>query len=255
MDEPWIYMAGMKAPSLVDEPKKSVAVVYLQGCNFSCQFCHNSPLIPMPDASSFKKTPLSKLVARLEENFLIDGVIFTGGEPTLQPALVDFIEALAGKFEVLGVDTNGINPGMLEKINTRVSRIAMDVKASFERYPVVANKKGIPLDKIKKSIELLCERSRNTGKFEPRITFAPPLVKEEDIISIGEYLHANGFTGNFNSHLVIQQYHASDGVLETYRNEFLNVPVEELIQIGEKVRRGSGIPVAIRCQEKGYFEL
>ncbi len=253
MEEPWIYMAGMKAPSLVDEPKKSVAVVYLQGCNFSCQFCHNSPLIPMP-SPSFKKTPLSKLVARLEENFLIDGVIFTGGEPTLQPGLVDFIEALSGRFEVLGVDTNGINPGMLERIDQHVSRFAMDIKASFDRYPLVANKNSVPVDIIKKSIEFLCERSMKKGRFEPRITFASPLVKEDDIRAVGEYLLDKGFSDKFKSTFVIQQYHASDGVSEEYRNTFKNVPVEELVRIGTEVKK-IGIPVAIRCQEKGYFEL
>ena len=247
-----LNVSGIKSVSMVDEPGKSVSIVYLQGCNFDCHFCHNSELIP-PKGENSKKVTVDELVGRLSENFLIDGVIFTGGEPLLQPALLDFVKAMQGKFDVLGVDTNGTNPKLVQAISPYLTRIAMDVKASFEHYADVVGK-PVNIDQVKKSIEFLCERSRDEGRVEFRTTYAPPALEIEDLMAVAEMLEDAGFSGEHRSFYVIQQYIPSDGVKDAYRQAFTTVPLDDLTIIANKVKE-YGIPVAIRTVEKGYQEL
>jgi len=246
-----LNISGIKSVSMVDEPGKSVSMVYLQGCNFDCHFCHNSELIP-PRSKNSKKVTAGDLIGRLSENFLIDGVIFTGGEPLLQPALLAFVSALEGKFEVLGVDTNGTNPERLQALSPHLSRIAMDVKSSLDHYTDVVGK-PVNVDQVKKSIEFLCERSRDE-RVEFRTTYAPPALGIDDLIAIAEMLEDAGFSGEHRSFYVIQQYIPSDGVKEAYRQAFTTVPLDDLVIIANMVKE-YGIPVAIRTIEKGYQEL
>nr|MDO8114267.1 radical SAM protein [Candidatus Sigynarchaeota archaeon] len=245
-----LYIAGMKSQSLVDEPGYTVAMIYLQGCNLDCGFCHNSSLIPMFTAKS-KKTSIAQLLEKLEDNFLIDGVIFTGGEPTLQQNLLHFVKALSEKYKVIGVDTNGTNPKLLAEVSPFVTRIAMDVKCAFEYYEKVVGKK-VDLEKIKASIDFLCKRSRESGRVEFRMVYAPPVISIEDVMAVAEYLSLKGFTGKFKSYFVIQQYIPSDGVREDRRKLYQTMIFDKLQIIAQNVKK-YGIPVAIRCQEKGYF--
>jgi pyruvate formate lyase activating enzyme len=247
-----LYIAGLKSQSLVDEPGHAVAMVYLQGCNLDCGFCHNSLLIPMFTKKS-KKTSVTQLLEKLADNFLIDGVVFTGGEPLLQPNLIHFVKVLAEKYAFVGVDTNGTNPALLAKISPHVTRIAMDTKASLESYPAVVNK-PVDVEKIKESIDFLCERSRDTGRVEFRMVYAPPAVSLDDVMAIADHLAAAGFSGNFKSRFVIQQYMPSDGVREDRRKSFQTLTVDQFQIIANNVKT-YGIPVAIRCQERGYFEV
>src|SRR5271157_5523877 len=247
-----LFIAGMKSQSLVDEPGHAVAMIYLQGCNFDCGFCHNSSLIPMFTKKS-KKTSVSQLLEKLADNFLIDGVVFTGGEPLLQPNLLHFVEVLAQRYEFVGVDTNGTNPALLAKISPHVTRIAMDIKTSFENYEAVVNK-PVNVEKIKESIDILCERSRETGRVEFRMVYAPPVMSLDDVMAVADHLSVSGFSGNFKSRFVIQQYMPSDGVREDRRKSFQTLTVDQLEIIANNVKEYS-IQVAIRCQERGYFEV
>lgn len=247
-----MYIAGMESQSMVDEPGHVVAMIYLQGCGFSCGFCHNSPLIPMPTPAS-KKTSLDDLMEVLEGNFLIDGVVFTGGEPTLQPALPAFIEAMHDRYKVVCLDTNGTNPTMIEQVSPNLTRIAMDIKASLDRYDDVVGK-SVNIEKIEKSISLLCHRSMDVGRVEFRTVYAYPRVTLDDILAIARMIRGAGFSGNFRSFFVIQQYMPSDGVREECKDDYQVATVDQLEAIAEYVK-DIGIPVAIRCQERGYFEI
>ncbi|MHA1794266.1 MAG: radical SAM protein [Promethearchaeota archaeon] len=251
-EEHSLYIAAIKSLSLVDEVHKSVAVLYLKGCNFNCKFCHNSGLIPFPEKGS-NKTDLDAILQRLEENMLIDGVVFTGGEPTLQAELLYFAKEISDRYEVVCVDSNGTNPKMLEKLSPFMYRIAMDIKTVLEKYETVANSK-VDLGKIERSIDFLCERSKNIGRVEFRTTFTPPLVTTDDLIGIGYMLKEHGFSDKYNSKFVIQQYVSSDGVRKNYKNAFKTVPFDELEIIGKNIK-DIGVPVAIRSIEKGYLEL
>ncbi len=249
-DNQGLYIAGMKSQSFVDEPGKTVAMIYLQGCNLDCGFCHNSTLIPMFTKDS-KKTTVEQLLDNLEENFLIDGVVFTGGEPLLQPNIVDFVKAVRAKIPFVGVDTNGTNPGLLAEISPHLDRVAMDVKASFENYPRVVGKSGVNVENVRKSVDFLCKRSRESGRVELRMTYAPPAITVEDVMAVADHLKYAGFSGNHGSYFVIQQYMGSDGVREANRKSYETVVADKLRIIADNVKKFS-IPVALRCQELGY---
>lgn len=239
----------MKSQSFVDEPGKTVAMIYLQGCNLDCGFCHNSVLIPMFTRES-KKTTVEQLLESLADNFLIDGVVFTGGEPLLQPNIIHFVKAIREKIPFVGIDTNGTNPVLLAEISPHLDRIAMDIKTALDNYPRVAGK-NVNVEKVGKSIDLLCKRSRESGRVEFRMTYAPPANTIDDIMSIADHLKYTGFSGNHGSRFVIQQYLPSDGVREANRKSYETVVAEKLQIIASNVKKY--VPTAIRCQELGYF--
>ncbi|MBN2150494.1 MAG: anaerobic ribonucleoside-triphosphate reductase activating protein [Candidatus Lokiarchaeota archaeon] len=249
-NETGLYIAGMKSQSFVDEPGKTVAMIYLQGCNFNCGFCHNSALIPMFTRES-KMTSVEQLLESLADNFLIDGVVFTGGEPTLQPGIVDFVKAVRAKIPFVGVDTNGSNPARLAAASPHLDRVAMDFKTSLDNYPRVVGK-DVNVDKVRESIDLLCARSREFGRVEFRLTYAPPAITVDDVMAVADHLMQAGFSGNHGSRFVIQQYLGSDGVREANRKSYETVVVDKLRIIATNVKEFQ-IPVAIRCQELGYF--
>ncbi len=248
-DDRGLYIAGMKSQSFVDEPGKTVAMVYLQGCNLDCGFCHNSVLIPMFTRES-KKTTVEQLLESLADNFLIDGVVFTGGEPLLQPNIIHFVKAIREKIPFVGIDTNGTNPVLLAETSPHLDRIAMDIKTALDTYPRVAGK-NVNVDQIRKSIDFLCKRSRESGRVEFRMTYAPPANTIDDIMAIADHLKYTGFSGNHGSRFVIQQYLPSDGVREANRKSYETVVAEKLQIIASNVKKY--VPTAIRCQELGYF--
>jgi pyruvate formate lyase activating enzyme len=249
-DDRWLYIAGMKSQSFVDEPGKTVAMIYLQGCNLDCGFCHNSVLIPMFTRES-KKTTVEQLLENLADNFLIDGVVFTGGEPLLQPNIIQFVKTIREKIPFVGIDTNGTNPALLAEISPFLDRVAMDIKTALDNYPRVVGK-NVNVNQVRKSIDFLCKRSRESGRVEFRMTYAPPANTIDDIMAIADHLEHAGFSGNHGSRFVIQQYMPSDGVREANRKSYETIVADKLRIIAVNVKKFN-IPVGIRCQELGYF--
>lgn len=245
-------VASIKTVSLVDEPGKSVSVVHLQGCNFNCGFCHSAALIPFK-APGTVSLALDDFMSSMAEVFLVDGVVFTGGEPLLQPAIESFLKSVRERFDVAGVDTNGSLPKMLRKVSPHATRIAMDFKAPLTRYEE-ATRTPVNVAAIKESVSFLCERSRETGRVEFRITYVPPLLSIEDVITMGDVLRDHKFSDNFQSHLVLQQYVASRGVREETKNDFKTVPHDDLVILAKNIA-SCGLPVAVRSMEKGYVKI
>ena len=146
-------ISGFLKHSLSDYPGCVAAVVFTQGCNFNCPFCHNRWLIPK-DSSKEYLSPREIITLLKERKKLIDGVVISGGEPTLQRGLKDFIRELKSMGYRIKLDTNGSNP---EKIRHLVGEnlldyIAMDIKAPFGKYPLLS---GVDCNicAIQKSIE------------------------------------------------------------------------------------------------------
>ena len=130
-----------------------------------------------------------------EEDFLrfleerkkwLDGVVITGGEPTLHPDLPGFIRKIKGLGYLVELETNGTNPKMLEELvrEKLLDYLAMDIKAAPGRYQKAAGV-GVDLEKIKKSADIL----RNSGiDYQFRTTVVPGLVGKEDAEEIGKWL-------------------------------------------------------------------
>ncbi|NIA04816.1 MAG: anaerobic ribonucleoside-triphosphate reductase activating protein [Proteobacteria bacterium] len=137
-------LGGLQRFSLCDYPGKIAAVVFTQGCNFRCPFCHNSSLLSSrnPGGEISEKDFFSFLQKRAG---MLEGVVISGGEPTLQPDLAVFCRAVREMGFLVKLDTNGSRPEVLKRLlaDNLLDFIAMDIKATSERYHVLA---GVPVD-------------------------------------------------------------------------------------------------------------
>lgn len=161
-------IAGLQKTSTVDFPQKLAAVVFTAGCNYRCFYCHNRAILQNP--------PLlceAEVFAFLEKRKgLIDGVVFTGGEPTLQKDLAWQLMRTKQLGYAVKLDTNGSRPEvLLALVNAGlVDYVAMDYKAPLGRYPEIcyASARG-----VRESIDLLLASNIS---FELRTTVVPQLA-------------------------------------------------------------------------------
>jgi pyruvate formate lyase activating enzyme len=178
-----MVVGGLQKLSLSDFPGMISAIVFTRGCGFRCPYCHNPELV-LPE--SFAKTiPWEEIEAfLLARAGRIEGVVVSGGEPTVH---VDLPERLA-ELKTMGfrvkLDTNGSNPTMLQNILSSglADYIAMDVKAPLEKYRHVT-RAAVHTEDILASIRLVLGSGL---PHEFRTTFATPLLSFEDVESIGE---------------------------------------------------------------------
>lgn len=178
-----MLIGGFQKCSLIDYPGKICAIVFTLGCNFRCSYCHNPELVypelfnkPIPEEEIFSF--LGKRRGKL------DAVTITGGEPTLQADLIDFILRIKKLEFLVKLDSNGSNPDVLQNaISSEVlDYIAMDVKAPLEKYREITSA-NIDPERIKKSIGLIM--NSNTD-YEFRITITANQLDESDISKIGK---------------------------------------------------------------------
>jgi pyruvate formate lyase activating enzyme len=175
-------IGGFLPLSLSDYPGRVAAVVFTQGCNFRCPFCHNGDLIPRVRSagkSLSEEDVLRRLEARRRQ---LDGVVVSGGEPTLQDDLLQFVQALKRLGYLVKLDTNGSRPGVLAALlrEAIVDYVAMDVKAPLDGYSRLAGVEVQP-GVIQASIELLA----GSGiEHEFRTTVVGPLLDDEDMGAI-----------------------------------------------------------------------
>jgi len=178
-------IAGWQKVSLIDYPEKICSIVFTQGCNFRCPYCHNPELVK---AKLFRPC-LSEtdIFAFLEKRQgKLDAVSITGGEPTIQPDLVAFIKCIRKIGYLIKIDTNGSHPDVLEiLINQRLlDYVAMDVKAPLEKYRKVAKSK-VDKDKIKQSIEIIINSDLG---YEFRTTVVKSLLTMSDLQKIASLI-------------------------------------------------------------------
>ena len=123
-------IGGLQKLTLLDYPGKVACTVFLSGCNLRCPYCHNPGLV-LPEQSERSEIPEAEVLSFLERRKgKLDGVCITGGEPTLQPELPEFLEKLRRLGYAVKLDTNGTNPAMLKALlQERVlDYVAMDIK-------------------------------------------------------------------------------------------------------------------------------
>jgi pyruvate formate lyase activating enzyme len=150
-----MIIGGMQACSLSDYPGRVATVVFTQGCNFRCPFCHNGSLLSLtPSTPAIDEIDL--LLRLQARRTLIDAVVVSGGEPTLHNDLPEFLEKLHALDLAVKLDTNGSQPDMLKAIvrSGLIDFIAMDVKAPFAAYDMLAGV-HVPLEVIKDSIKFI----------------------------------------------------------------------------------------------------
>lgn len=179
-----MQIGGIQHFSLIDFPGKLAAVVFTPGCNFRCPFCHNVELvqgtlpgIPEDDVLQF----LSKRSGQLE------GVVISGGEPTLQKDLPEFIKKIRELGYKIKLDTNGAFPEILKQLidEQLLDFVAMDIKHAWGKYPIATSIKNVAIEKIKQSIDLLLS---NIVDYEFRTTVIRDFHQPEDLIEIAKQI-------------------------------------------------------------------
>lgn len=177
-----MHFGGFQRFTMIDYPEKISAIGFTQGCNFRCPYCHNPELV---EPEQFGETLAEeKILSFLEERKgKLDGVVITGGEPTMHHDILSFIHKIKDLDFLVKLDTNGSFPTRLEEIinDGAVDYIAMDIKAPMEKYQAIS-RSTIDIEQIKKSIGLIMDSGT---PYEFRTTVVEGLLTPEDIIKIG----------------------------------------------------------------------
>ena len=172
-------LAGFVPLSLCDYPGRVAAVVFTQGCNFRCPWCHNGHLLPRV-SDPLKCVSEEQVMAVLEERRTrLGGVVVSGGEPTLQPALPRFLRRLKTLGLDVKLDTNGTHPAVLRQLlaDRLLDYVAMDVKAPWERYAALTGTVCCDVASVQASMALIAA-SGVPHAF--RTTRVDPLLSEQE---------------------------------------------------------------------------
>ena len=147
---------GLQKLTLLDYPGKVACTIFTGGCNFRCPFCHNASLV-LPEQFS-KPIQENEVISFLKKRKgVLDAVCITGGEPLLQPDILEFIKKIKNIGYLVKLDTNGSFPDRLKEIVSSgvIDYVAMDIKNSEKNYAKTCGLEKIDFDIIKKSVDFL----------------------------------------------------------------------------------------------------
>jgi len=167
-------VSGMVKSSLIDFPGLVSCVLFVPGCNYDCFYCHNRALVDGPYEVQSPDHVMNFLEKRAG---VLDGVVISGGEPTLQPDLIQFAKTLKAIGYQLKLDTNGSRPDVVKKLLSEgvFDYYAVDYKAPKAGYQEICGA-GARADKVLETVKLLIEKN---AAFEVRTTVCPQLGEAE----------------------------------------------------------------------------
>jgi pyruvate formate lyase activating enzyme len=178
-----LIIGGLQKFSLSDFPGRISAIVFTRGCNFRCPYCHNPELVdPERYVSPISEVSLlSYLRTRIG---LLQGIVISGGEPTIHDDLPDFIGRIRALGYAIKLDTNGSRPALLRELISGglVEFVALDMKAPLSRYDHVV-RAPVDTDDLRCSIRLVVESGI---PHEMRTTFLPSLLSASDLREIAD---------------------------------------------------------------------
>lgn len=217
---------GFNKLTLLDYPGYTACIIFTRGCNFNCNFCQNSTLIKINKSKGLirKEEVLEYLTKR---KGILDGIVISGGEPTIQKDLISFIEEIKKLNLKVKLDTNGYNPKVLKYLidHKLIDYIAMDIKHIFKNYKDII-KKNIVMDKINESINLIKDSNID---HEFRTTIIKEHHSLENIIEIIEFIGKN-------EKYYLQNFEDSDNVNCRNLHGFSD---EELIELESALKKHS----------------
>ena len=214
-------IGGLLKVTVQDYPEHIACIIFTKGCNFDYSYCYNRDLVDNKVKTIDKDEIMSYLYKRRK---LLDGVVISGGEPTIWNDLIDFLKEIKELKLDIKLDTNGYNPEMLKEIidNKLVDYIAMDIKAIPSKYHKVINKK-IDFDKITQSINLI---KKSNIKHEFRTTIMKGIHNTLDIVEISKLIG--------NSSLYLQNFEYTDRVKDKNIKSFSK---DELLEIKKELEK------------------
>jgi pyruvate formate lyase activating enzyme len=186
MELPALRLGGITSFTTIDFPGRLAVVLFCQGCPWRCRYCHNPHLL-----DAFEETPLTfvdamKLLERRQG--LIDGVVFSGGEPTLHRGLSNAMSAVREMGFEVGLHTSGAYPKRLASLLPLVDWVGMDIKAPPARYDMITLTPG-SADRAWQSARLLVDSGVD---HEFRTTVHPSLLSSRDVLEIAAALEQLG---------------------------------------------------------------
>ncbi|MDP2336378.1 MAG: anaerobic ribonucleoside-triphosphate reductase activating protein [Bacteroidota bacterium] len=190
-----MQIGGFVKQSLIDYPGKIAAIVFTQGCNFRCGYCHNPGLVLPELFHQNQAISVNEVLCYLQERKdWLDGVVVTGGEPTIHKDLPEFLKKIKNLGYLVKLDTNGSNPSMLEHIikESLADYIAMDIKTTlnatnYSQITGIGESDGIT-EKVIASIDMLKNSNIET---EFRTTKLPGIHTSDILNFILDYLGKN----------------------------------------------------------------
>lgn len=202
-------IAGYEKLSLQDYPNHISCIIFTQGCNLKCPFCQNSSLIPINQNSLIDEDEIFQYI-KLRKNIL-NGVTISGGEPTLQIDLKNFITKIKNLGLDVKLDTNGTNFTLLKDLidNKLIDYVAMDIKNSLDKYSKTSGVEKIKIENILDSIKFLKDCSID---FEFRTTIINEYHTFQDILDIIKLIG--------NSKYYLQNFKNSSNVLDKTLTSF-----------------------------------
>ena len=212
---------GIEKVSFVDYEGKMCATIFTGGCNYRCPFCHNGGIV----LDKYKEISENDIFDYLKTRVgLLDAVTISGGEPTLQTDLKEFIKKVRELGFLVKLDTNGTNPDCLIDLlkNNLLDYVAIDIKTNFDDYNKVSGVSNSLTENVKKSIEYL----KTCGvDYELRTTLINEFHTKKSIVSMAKEL-------NGHKRLYLQKFKESaDCINATGLSEVLKATAKEYVDI------------------------
>lgn len=229
-----MQIAGFIKTSLIEWPGKISSVIFTLGCNFRCPFCHNADLV---DSLKFKKETLlteekvlSELKSRKDWN---EAVVVTGGEPTLQKDLKEFLSKIKKIGFKIMLQTNGTNPLVVKDLLKKklVDYFSMDLKGDLDSYEKYVNCQS-QKENIKNNLEIIAQSGID---FEFRTTVTPGLHDQKNLQRLANQIKKIFTDCKLpieNCHWYLQQFRP----INTFDKNFLKIKPfqEEQMKIFQK---------------------
>ncbi len=218
-------IAGFKKQSLIDYSGNISSVVFTQGCNFRCSFCHNPDLVlPEKFGNIYKEEEIFDYLEKYKN--LLDAVCITGGEPTLHNDLPLFISKIKKLGLKVKLDTNGTNPNMLKSLISQkmLDFIAMDIKhqLKFDLYnKTVGN--WISKDVFTKILYSINIIKNSKIDYEFRTTVVKGLHNKDDIKILKNKFGKNYHIQNFNPEIILNKNLEIEAFSKSEYEELLNL--------------------------------
>lgn len=213
-------IAGLIKTTLLDYPGKVACTVFTYGCNFRCDFCHNALLVTEENNDNISQDEFFSFLSK--RTGILDGVCISGGEPTLQKDLPEFVKKIKDMGFSVKLDTNGYMPDVLQKLidDGLIDYVAMDIKSSPDNYSSICGV-NIDIEKIKKSVDILKE-----GKidYEFRTTCVKEYHTNEDFEKIASWLQGD-------SKYYLQHFEDSGNLIGNNLSAFTKEETKEIEKI------------------------
>ncbi len=176
-------IGGLLKFTLIDFPGRPAAMIFTQGCNFRCRYCHNPELVyPHMFTEPVAEEEIDAFLKRRQGT--LEGIVVSGGEPTIFDDLPQFLAKIKSYGYAIKLDTNGTRPDMIKELLDKklVDFIAMDLKAPLEKYALIT---GVPANPtvLQKSMDLI--RQAGIG-YEFRTTYDKEVLTDADIEAISK---------------------------------------------------------------------